>query len=137
VTHIATKHANKGFLSRLGGLFPHFSLRVERWLCVRWVVSFGGFDCCFLFVVGGAGNKLDSTLLTLILTPLKTNTQFVCGFGFTLLNPTQILLNHFLAQNGFLKTRSEISDLLLKLGVLFGSMEKLILERERRFLRRG
>jgi hypothetical protein len=104
VTHTDTKHANKGFLSRLGGFFPHFSLRVEGWLWVGWVVSFGGFDCCFLFVIGGAGNELESTLLTLILTPLKTNTQFMCGFGCTLLNPTQIILNHFLAQNSFLKT---------------------------------
>jgi hypothetical protein len=39
-----------------------------------WVVSFGGFECCFLFVVGGAGNELGSTPLTLILTPLKPNT---------------------------------------------------------------
>jgi hypothetical protein len=37
-------------------------------------MSFGGFDCCFLFEVGGARNELGCTLLTLILTPLKTNT---------------------------------------------------------------
>jgi hypothetical protein len=42
-----------------------------------------------------------------------------------------------LPQNGFLKTRSQISDLLLKLGVLFGSMEKLTLERDTRFTWRG
>jgi hypothetical protein len=100
---------------------------VEGWLWVGWVVSFGGFDCCFLFVIGGAGNELESTLLTLILTPLRTDTQFVCGFGCTLLNLTQILLNPFLAQNGFLKTRSQISDLVLKLSVLFVSMENLTL----------
>jgi hypothetical protein len=63
-------------------------------LGVGWVVSFGGFDCCFLFVIGGAENELESTLLTLILTPLKINTQFVCGFSCTLLNLTQILLNN-------------------------------------------
>jgi hypothetical protein len=97
-------------------------------------MSFGGFDCCFLFMVGGAGNEFRSTL---ILTPLKTNTQSVCGFGCTLLDPAQILLNYFLAQNGFLKTRSEISDLLLKLDVLLGSMEKLTLERDICFTRRG
>jgi hypothetical protein len=62
-----------------------------------------GFDCCFLFVVGGAENKLGSTLLAHILTPLKTNAQSVCGFGCTLLNLTQVLLNHFLTQFGFLK----------------------------------
>jgi hypothetical protein len=101
VTRSATKYVNKCFLSLLGGFFPHFSLRVEGMLWVGWVVSFGGFDCCFPFVVGGAGNELGSTLLTIILTPLKTNTQFVCGFGCTLLNPTQIVLNHFLAQNSF------------------------------------
>jgi hypothetical protein len=30
VTHAAIKYANKSFLSRLGGFFPHFSLRVEK-----------------------------------------------------------------------------------------------------------
>jgi hypothetical protein len=77
-----------------------------------------------LLVVGGARNKLGSTLLTLILTPLKINTQFVCGFGYTLLNPSQMLLNHLLAQNSLLKACSQIGNLLLKLGVLFGSMKK-------------
>jgi hypothetical protein len=104
---------------------------------VEWVMSFGGFDCCFLFVVGRAGNELGSTLLTLILTPLKTNTQSVCEFGCTLLNLAQILLNHFLAQNSFLKARNQISDLLLKLDVLFSSMDKLILERDTCFTRKG
>jgi hypothetical protein len=100
-------------------------------------MSFGGFDCCFLFVVGGVRNKLGSTLLTLILTPLKLNTQSVCGFGCTLLNPAQILLDHLLTQSSFLKMCSQIGNLLLKLGVLFGSMEKLTLERNTCFTRRG
>jgi hypothetical protein len=100
-------------------------------------MSFGGFDCCFLFVVGGARNKLGSTLLTLILTPLKPNTQSVCGFGCTILNLTQVLLNHLLTQHDFLKTCSQIGNLLLKLSVLFGSMEKLTLERDTCFTRRG
>jgi hypothetical protein len=130
VTSTAIKYANKSFLSRLGGFFPYFSLWVEGWLWVGWVVSFGGFDCCFLFVAGGASNKLRSTLLTLILTPLKPNTKSVCVLGCTLLNPTQILLNHFL------KTCSQIGNLLLKLDVLFGSMEKLTLERNTCFTRR-
>jgi hypothetical protein len=129
VTSTAIKYANKRFLSRLRGFFSYFSLWVEGWLWVGWVVSFGGFDCCFLFMVGGARNKLRSTLLTLILTPLKPNTQSVCGLGCTLLNPAQILLNYFLAQNSFLKTCSQISNLLLKLGVLFDSIKKLTLER--------
>jgi hypothetical protein len=137
VTSMATKHANKHFLSWPGGFFPCFSLWIEWWLWVGWVVSFGGFDCCFLFVVCRAGNELGSTLLTLILTPLKTNTQYICGFCCTLLNLTQILLNHFLTQNGFLKARSQISELLLELGVLFGSMKKLTIERDTRFARRG
>jgi hypothetical protein len=137
VTSTATKHANKSFLSQLGGFFPYFFLWVEGWLWVGWVVRFGGFDCCFLFVEGGARNKLGSTLLTLILTPLKPNTQSICGLGCTLLNPTQVLLNHFLAQNGFLKTYSQIGNLLLKLGVLYGSMKKLTLERDTCFTRRG
>jgi hypothetical protein len=79
-----------------------------------WMDSgFGGFDCFFLFVIGGARDKLGSTLFTLVLTPLKANTQLVSGPGCTLLNQTQIILNHFLAQNGFVKTRSQISNLLL------------------------
>jgi hypothetical protein len=76
-------------------------------------MGFDWFECFLFFMVGGAGNELWSTPLTLILTPLKTNTQYVCGFGCTLLNPAQILLNHFLAQNGFLKMRGQISKLLL------------------------
>jgi hypothetical protein len=76
VTSTATKHAHKSFLSWLGGFFPHFSLGVEGWLSIRWVLSFGGFDCCFLFVVCGAGNRLESTFFTLVYTSLKPNTQF-------------------------------------------------------------
>jgi hypothetical protein len=113
VTSTATKHANKSILSQFGGFFLHTSLGVKGWLGIGCVVSFGGFDGFLLFVVGGAGNEFGSTLLTLILTPLKTNTQSVCGFSCTLLNPTQVLINHFLAQNSFLKTCSQISNLLL------------------------
>jgi hypothetical protein len=94
-------------------------------------------DCFLILVIGGAGNELGITLLTLILTPLKTNTQFVCGFDCTLLDPTQVILNHLLTQNGLLKMCSQIGNLLLKLGVLFGSMEKLTLERATQFTRRG
>jgi hypothetical protein len=93
-------------------------------------VRFDGFNCSFLFVVGGVANELGSTLLTLIFSPLKTNTQSLRGFGCTLLNPTQILLNHFLAQNNFLNMCSQIGNLLLKLGVLFGSIKKLTLEKD-------
>jgi hypothetical protein len=125
VTSTVTKHTHKCFLSRLGGFFAHFSLGVEGRLWIGWIVSFSGFDCFVFFVVGGARNELRSTLLTLILTSLKPNTQFICGFSCTLLNPTQVLLNHFLAQNSFLKMCSQIGNLLLKLGVLFGSLEKL------------
>jgi hypothetical protein len=100
-------------------------------------VSFDGFDYCFLFMIGGARNKLRSTLLTLILTPLKPNTQSVCGLGCTLLNPAQILLDHLLTQSSFLKTCNQIGNLLLKLGVLFGSIEKVTLERDTCFTRRG
>jgi hypothetical protein len=74
VTSTTTKHANKSFLSRLVGFFSHFSLRVEGRLWVGCVVSFGGFDYCFLFVVGGARNELMNTFLNLILTPLKVDT---------------------------------------------------------------
>jgi hypothetical protein len=137
VTRTGTKHANKGFLSQLRGFFPHFSLRVERRLWVGWVVSFGGFDYFLLLLVGGVGNEFGSTLLTLILTPLKTNTQFVCGFGCTLLNPTQIILNHLLTQNGLFKTCNQIGNLLLKLSILFGNMEKFTLETVTQFAWRG
>jgi hypothetical protein len=81
-------------------------------------------------MVAGVRNKLGSTLLIFFLTSLKLNPQSVYGFGCTLLKPAQILLNHFLAQNGFLKTCSQISNLLLKLGVLFSSMKKFTLERD-------
>jgi hypothetical protein len=73
VTYIAMKHANKSSLSRLGGFFPHFSLGVEGWLWIGWVVVFCGFDCFLLFVVVGGRNKLESSLLTLVLTSLKAN----------------------------------------------------------------
>jgi hypothetical protein len=62
VISTTTKHADKSFLSQVESFFPCFSLCVEGWLWIGWVVSFDGFDCCFLFVVGGAGNKLGSTL---------------------------------------------------------------------------
>jgi hypothetical protein len=137
VTRTTTKHANKSFLSRLGGFFSHFSIGVEGRHLVGWVVSFGGFDYLLLLVVGGARNELGSTLLTLILTPLKTNTQFICGLGCTLLNPTQVILNHFLTHFGFLKMSCQISNLLLKFGVVFSSMEKLTLERTTHLTRRG
>jgi hypothetical protein len=78
-----------------------------------------------------------NTLLTFLLTSLKPNTQSVCGFGCTLLNPAQILLDHSFTQSSFLKTCCQIGNLLLKFGVLFDSMEKLTLERETCFTRRG
>jgi hypothetical protein len=137
VTGTATKHAYKSFLSQLGGFFPHFFLRVEERLWVGWIVSFGGFDCFLLFVVGEARDELRSILLTLVLKPLKANTQFICGFGYTLLNPTQVILNHFLTQNSFLKTCSQIGNLLLQLCLLFGSLEKLTLERTTHHAWRG
>jgi hypothetical protein len=137
VTNTTTKHANKSFLSRLGGFSLHFSLGVQGWLWIGWIVGFGWFECFLLFVVVGARNELRSTLLTLILTSLIANTKFVCGFGCTLLNPTQIILNHLLTQLCFLKICSQISNLLLKLSVLFGTMKKLTLERDTRFTRRG
>jgi hypothetical protein len=100
-------------------------------------MGFGWFECFLFFMVDGARNKLRSTLLTFLLTSLKSNTQSVCGLGCTLRNPAQILLDHFLTQSSFLKTCSQIGNLLLKLGVLFGSMEKLTIERDTCFARRG
>jgi hypothetical protein len=100
VTSTATKHANKSFLSWLGGFFPYLSLGFERWLWIGWVVNFDGFECFLLFVLDGARNKLESTLLTLVLTSLKANTEFVCGLGCT--------LSHYSS----LKTRSQIGNLL-------------------------
>jgi hypothetical protein len=96
-------------------------------------MGFGWFECFLFFMVAGARNKLRSTLLTLFLTSLKPNTQSLCGLSCTLLNPAQILLDHFLTQKSFLKTCSQIGNLLLKLDVLFGSMDKLTLERGTRF----
>jgi hypothetical protein len=137
VISTATKHAHKSFLSWLRGFFPYFSLWVEGWLWIGWVMGFGWFECFLFFMVTGARNKLRSTLLTFLLTSLKPNTHSVCGFDYTLLNPAQILLGHFLTQSNFIKTCSQIGNLLLKLGVLFGSMEKIILERNTHFTRRG
>jgi hypothetical protein len=84
-------------------------------------MSFGRFECFLLFAVVGARNKLGSTLLIIVLTSLKANAQFVCGFGCTLLNLTQVILNHFLTQLGSLKTCRQVSNLLFQLGVLFSS----------------
>jgi hypothetical protein len=83
VTSMATKHVNKGFLFRLENFFPRFSLGVEGLFWTRCVVSFGVFDYFLLFVVVECRNKLGSSLLTLVLTPLKANARFVCGFGCT------------------------------------------------------
>jgi hypothetical protein len=85
-------------------------------------------------MIAGARNKFRITLLILFLTSLKPNIQSICGFGCTLLSPTQVPLNHLLTHFSFLKM-SPIGDLLLKLDVLFGSMEKLTLERDTRFTR--
>jgi hypothetical protein len=112
VTSTATKHSNKSFLSWLGGIFSYFSIGVEGWLWIGWVVIFGGFDCFFLFVVVGARNKLGAVFSPLS-SHLKTNTQFISGLGCTLLNPTQIILNHFLTHHYSLKLRSQIRNLLL------------------------
>jgi hypothetical protein len=113
VTSTATKHANKNFLSRLGDFSPHFSLGVEGWLWIGWVVSFGGFDCFLYLVIVGARNKLGSTLPTLILTSLKPNSQVVSRFCCTLSNSAQVILYHFLTQLGFLKTYRQVGNLLL------------------------
>jgi hypothetical protein len=106
VTCTDRKHANKSFLSKLKGFSLHFSLGVEGWLWIGWIVGFCLFEYFLLFVVVGTRNELRSTLLTLILISLKPNTQFVCGFGCTLLNLTQVILYHLLTQFGFLKTCS-------------------------------
>jgi hypothetical protein len=112
VTSTTTKHANKSFLAWLGGFFPYLSLGVERLLWIGWLESFGGFECFLLLVVVGVGNKLGSTLLTLVLTSLKANTQFVCGLGCTLFHTVQVILNHLLSHHSSLKTRSQIGNLL-------------------------
>jgi hypothetical protein len=111
LTSMATKHANKSFLSWLG-VFSYLSLGFERCLWIGWVVSFGGFECFLLFVVVGARNKLGSTLLTLVLTSLKANTQFVCGLCCTLFHTVQVILNYLHAHHISLKTRSQIGNLL-------------------------
>jgi hypothetical protein len=88
-------------------------------------------------MVARARNKLRITLLTFFLTSLKHKTQSVSGLGCTLLNPAQILLDHFLTQSSFLKMCSQIGNFLLKLGVLFDSIEKPTLERDTCFTWRG
>jgi hypothetical protein len=107
-THPSESHGHKTCKCK----FPHLPLKyfsshlswVEGWLEIGWVVSFDGFECFFLFVIIGDRNKLGSTLFSFILTSLQTNTQFICGFSCTLLNSTQVLLNHFLTHHGSLKT---------------------------------
>jgi hypothetical protein len=137
VTSTTIEHANKSFLSRLRSFFPYFSLWVEGWLWIGWVIGFGWFECFLFFMVAGARNKLRSTLLTFLLTSLKPNPQSVCGLDCTLLNPAQVLLIYLVTRHGFLKTCSQIGNLLLKLSVLFGCMENLTLERDACFIRRG
>jgi hypothetical protein len=110
VTSTATELANKSFLSWFEGFFPYLSLGVERWLWIGWVVNFGGFDFFLLFEVVGARNKVGSNLLTLVLTSLKTSTQFVCGLGCTLFHTVQVILNHLLAHHNSLKMRSQIGN---------------------------
>jgi hypothetical protein len=137
MTSTTSKYAHKSFISQLRGFLTHFSLRFEGRLWVGWVVRFGGFDCYFLLMVGRARNELMNTFHTLVLTPLKVNTQFVCGFGCTILNLAQVILYYFLAQTNFLKMCSQIGNLLLKIGVLFDSIENLTLERTARITQRG
>jgi hypothetical protein len=137
VTSTTKKYAKKSFLSRLGGFSLHTSVGVEGWLKIGWIVGFGWFECFLLFMVVGTRNELGSTLLTLFLTSLKPNTQFICGFVCTLLNSAQVFLNYFLTQRSLLKTCSQISDLLLKLSVLFGSMENLTPKRATHIAQRG
>jgi hypothetical protein len=129
--HTKASSLNLGvsFLVSLFGLKDGFGL--------DGVMGFDWFKCFLFFMVAGGRNKLRSTLLTFLLISLKPNTQFLCGLGCTVLNLAQILLDHFLTQSSFLKTCSQIGNLLLKLGVLFGSMEKLTLERDTCFVRRG
>jgi hypothetical protein len=62
LTSTATKHASKGFLSWLRGFFPYFSLWVEGWLWIGWVMGFGWFQCFLFFMVAGVRNKLRNTL---------------------------------------------------------------------------
>jgi hypothetical protein len=66
-------HTKSSSLS-LGVSFLISLLGLKEGFKFGWVLSFGGFDCCFLFVVGGARNELINTFQTLILTPLKANT---------------------------------------------------------------
>jgi hypothetical protein len=107
VTSTITKHANKSFGCWLGG----FSLGVEGWFWIGRIVSFGGFYSLLLLVIVGPRNKLGSTLLILVLTSLKNNTQFVCGLGCTLFHIVQIILNHLLAHHSSLKMRSQVGNL--------------------------
>jgi hypothetical protein len=62
MTSTATKHTNKSFLSRLGGFLPCFSLWIEGWLWIRWVMGFGWFECFLFFMVAGAMKKLSTAI---------------------------------------------------------------------------
>jgi hypothetical protein len=135
VPSTATKHANKSFLSWLGGFFPYLSLGVERWLWIGWLVSFGGFECFLLFVVVGARKKLGSTLLTHVFTSQKANAQFICRLGCILFHTVQVILNHLLTQLSSLKTCRQIRNILLQLRVFFDSMQKLTLKSTTNFTR--
>jgi hypothetical protein len=64
-------HTVKTSSHSVWGFLLHTSLEVKGWLEIGCVVSFGGFDAFLRFVIGGAGNEFESTLLTLIITPLK------------------------------------------------------------------
>jgi hypothetical protein len=124
VTSMATKHANKSFLSWLGGFFLHTSHGVKGWLGIGWVASFGGFDGFLRFVVVGGRNKPRITLLILVLTSLKANTQFVCGYGCSSIHPQSVSCSQYFSQVE--KSNRQPPSLV---SVLFGSMEKLTLEK--------
>jgi hypothetical protein len=136
MTSTATKYANKSFLSQLGGFFPCSSLWVEGWLWVGWVVSFAGFDCCFLFVVGGLRMNLGalfSPLSSHLSKPTHNLYVDLVALSSTRLKSSSIIFSLKIV----FKAHSQISNLLLKLGVLFDSMEKLTLERGTCFTWRG
>jgi hypothetical protein len=103
-------------------------------------MGFGWFECFLFFMVAGAMNKLRSTLLILLLTSLKLNTQSICGFSCTLLNRAQILLDHFLTQSSFLKMcrddlpmrQRPVKSPVLRLGLSSSSeLEESSLEKSR------
>jgi hypothetical protein len=112
VISTAIKHANKSFLSRRGGFFPHFFLWIEGWLWIGWVVGFDWFECFLFFVVVRARIKLEHSSPPL--SHMSQTQHPICMWIW--LHSLQHGSNHsqsFFHKNSLLKMCSHIGNLLL------------------------